>query len=81
MPCLERYAHLSEEEKEALLPVGVKKFVIEKASSYSWYQFVYDQKYLFTNDQFGASGNRQELDEAYHFTVTQIEEKIEKLLH
>ncbi len=81
IPCLEKYELLPKEEKEKLFPVGVKKFVIEKSSSYSWYQFVYDQKYLFTQDCFGASGSLTELDEAYGFKVSQLEEKIEKLLH
>ena len=40
MPSIERYNNLTKEEKEELLPLGVKKFVIEKGSSYSWYSFV-----------------------------------------
>lgn len=81
IPSLEKYGQLSKEEQEELLPVGVKKFVIEKASSYSWYHFVYDQKYLFTIDSFGASGSKEALAEAFDFTVEKVEEKIEKLLH
>lgn len=81
VPCLEKYNLLTKEEQDELFPVGVKKFVIEKGSSYSWYQFVYDQKYLFTLDCFGASGNHLEIDEAYGYTASQLEEKIEKLLH
>ncbi len=80
IPCMERYQLLSEEEKEELFPVGIKKFVIERSSSYSFQSFVYDQKYLFTVDRFGASGSKEEIDKAYSFTKEAIEEKIEKLL-
>lgn len=52
MPSIERYNNLTKEEKEELLPLGVKKFVIEKGSSYSWYSFVYKDSYLFTLDKF-----------------------------
>ncbi len=80
MPSIERYQQMFEDEKEVLLPVGIKKFVIEKSSSYSWYSFVYNQNYLFTVDQFGQSANKESLDEAFGFTKEVIAGKIEELL-
>ena len=66
--------------QEQLLPAGIKKFVIERSSSYSWYEFVYNDNYLFTVDTFGASGSKQALDEAFGFTKEAISLKIEELL-
>lgn len=80
MPSIERYNNLSKEEKEELLPLGIKKFVIEKGSSYSWYQFVYKDNYLFTLDRFGASGKVEEINSFYGFTKEEISLKIESLL-
>ena len=71
---------LTKEEKEELLPLGVKKFVIEKGSSYSWYSFVYKDSYLFTLDKFGASGKTEEVNSFYGFTKEEISLKIEALL-
>lgn len=80
MPSIERYNSLTKEEKEELLPLGVKKFVIEKGSSYSWYSFVYKDSYLFTLDKFGASGKTEEVNSFYGFTKEEISLKIEALL-
>ena len=80
MPSIERYNSLPKEEKEVLLPLGVKKFVIEKGSSYSWYSFVYKDSYLFTLDKFGASGKTEEVNSFYGFTKEEISLKIEALL-
>lgn len=80
MPSIERYNNLTKEEKEELLPLGVKKFVIEKGSSYSWYSFVYKDSYLFTLDKFGASGKTEEVNSFYRFTKEEISLKIEALL-
>lgn len=80
MPSIERYNLLPTEEKEELFPIGAKKFVIEKGSSYSWYSFVYKDSYLFTLDKFGASGTKEEVDSFYGFTKEEISLKIEALL-
>mgnify|MGYP004500924785 FL=1 len=80
MPSIERYNLLTAEEKEELFPVGAKKFVIEKGSSYSWYSFVYKHSYLFTLDKFGTSGTKEEVDSFYGFTKEEISLKIEALL-
>lgn len=80
MPSIERYNNLTKEEKEELLPLGVKKFVIEKGTSYSWYSFVYKDSYLFTLDKFGASGKTEEVNSFYGFTKEEISLKIEALL-
>ena len=80
MPSIERYNLLTAEEKEEFFPVGAKKFVIEKGSSYSWYSFVYKDSYLFTLDKFGTSGTKEEVDSFYGFTKEEISLKIEALL-
>ena len=80
MPSIELFNMQSDEYKNELLPVGTKVFVIESSSSYSWYKFVYNDKYLFTLDSFGASGSTDDVYKKYGFDVTNIADKIEKLL-
>ena len=80
MPSIELYNKQSQEYKDSLLPLGVKTFVIEASSSYSWYNFVYNDKYLITLDQFGLSGDSSSVYQKYGFDVESIVAKIENLL-
>lgn len=80
MPSIERYNLLTDEEKEELLPIGKKKFIIEKSSSYSWYKFAYNDNYLFTVDEFGVSGSKDDINSKFHFTVDDIALKIEEII-
>lgn len=80
MPCIERFLQQDASYIDEVLPVGVKKIVIEAASSLSWNRLIYNPKYLITLDQFGDSGNRDEIYQKYGFDVDSLEEKIENLL-
>ena len=80
MPSIERFNLLSDEEKEELLPIGKKKFIIEKSSAYSWYKFAYNDNYLFTVDKFGASGSKDDINKKFHFTTDEIALKIEEII-
>ena len=80
MPSLERYNKLSKEEQEEILPVGIKKFIIEKSSSYSWHQFAYNDNYLFTVDNFGYSGKVDDINKKMGFTKEEISLKIEAII-
>ena len=80
MPCIERYNLLSDEEKEELLPIGKKKFIIEKSSAYSWYRFAYNDNYLFTVDRFGYSGKASDINAKFNFTSEEIALKIEEII-
>ncbi len=80
MPSIERFKNQPEEYQEELLPVGVKVIVIEASSSYSWNEFVYNDKYLITVDHFGYSGKKEDVLAKFGFELETIEEKIENLL-
>ena len=81
MPSMSRFEKQKDEYKEEILPKNVKTFVIEASSSMSWYKYVKDSNYLFTVDDFGASGKRQEILEKYGLTTENIQPKIEQLLN
>ncbi|MDD6224199.1 MAG: transketolase [bacterium] len=80
MPSIELFEQQEEKYRQNLFPLGIKVFVIEASSSYSWYRYVYNEKYLFTLDEFGASGSKDEVLQRYHFDVGSISRKIETLL-
>lgn len=79
MPCVEKFLEQPQAYREELLPVGYKTIVIEAGSSLGWYRFVYNDKYLMTMDKFGASGSKDEVLDAFGFTVDKLKAKIEKL--
>lgn len=80
MPSIELFKKQKKTYQEEILPLGVKKFVIEASSSYSWYDFVYNDKYLITVDKFGLSGEKDDVLAEFGFTKEKITEKIETLL-
>lgn len=80
MPNLERFLAQSDEYKEEVLPVEVRKIVVEASSSFSWNRLVYNSKYLITLDQFGSSGPASDVYKKYGFDALSLEEKIDNLL-
>ena len=80
MPNLERFLAQNDEYKEEVLPVEVRKIVVEASSSFSWNRLVYNSKYLITLDEFGASGPASDVYKKYGFDALSLEEKIDNLL-
>lgn len=80
MPNLGRFLKQDEEYIENVLPVEVRKIVVEASSSLSWNKLIYNSKYLITLDEFGASGKYKDVHKKYGFDLESLEENIENLL-
>ncbi len=80
MPNIKRFINMNDDYKEKILPVGIRKVVIERGSSYSWNKIVFNDKYIISVDTFGESGSKAELDQRFGFDISTLEEKIENLL-
>lgn len=80
MPNLGRFLKQDEEYIEEILPVEIRKIVVEASSSMSWNKLIFNSKYLITLDEFGASGNYKDVHKKYGFDAESLEEKIENLL-
>lgn len=80
MPCMELFLEQTEEYRKTLLPTGVRTFVMEAGSSFGWHQFVYNQSYLLTLDQFGTSGTKDEVLEYAHFDQDTLVQRIKERL-
>ncbi len=80
MPNLGRFLKQDEEYIESILPVEVRKIVVEASSSLSWNTLIFNNKYLITLDQFGLSGKKDDVYKEFGFDVDSLEEKIENLL-
>ena len=80
MPNLNRFLKETSEYIDEVLPVEVRKIVVEAGSSFAWNRLIFNDKYLITLDQFGASGKKDDVYKKYGFDVESLEEKIENLL-
>ena len=80
MPNLQRFLKQDDEYIESVIPVEVRKIVVEAASSFSWHGLIFNSKYLITLDEFGASGKKDDVYKKYGFDIETLEEKVENLL-
>lgn len=80
MPNLARFLKQDDDYIESVIPVEVRKIVVEAASSYSWHGLIFNSKYLITLDQFGASGKKDDVYKKFGFDIDTLENKIENLL-
>ena len=80
MPCMELFEKQPKEYKESVLPVGYKKFVIEAGSKFGWEKYVYNDSYLFTIDNFGVSGPKDQVLEYMKYDYMTMENNIYNLI-
>ena len=80
MPCIKRFEEQDQEYIDNVLPVEIRKIVIEAASSMSWNSIVFNKKYLITLDTYGASGKKEDVYKKFGFDIDSLEEKVENLL-
>ena len=80
MPNLGRFLKQDPDYIEQVLPVEVRKIAVEASSSFSWNSLIFNNKYLITQDSFGASGKKNDVYKKFGFDVDSLEERIEQLL-
>ncbi|MBQ6476883.1 MAG: transketolase [Bacilli bacterium] len=79
VPNLTRFMNQDSDYIDNILPVEVKKVVIEASSSYSWNRIVYNPKYLITLDTFGKSGKKEDVYKEFGFDIDSLSKKVEEL--
>lgn len=80
MPSISLFQKQKSSYQEEIIPTNTKVFVIEASSSYSWYFLVNSKDYLFTVDEYGKSGTKEDLMKEYGFTSDKISSRIQNLL-
>lgn len=81
MPSWDRFEQQSAEYKKSVLsPAVTKRIAIEMASSLGWERYVGLEGDIIAIDKFGASAPGDTIIEQYGFTVSQIVERVKKLL-
>lgn len=80
MPNLNKFLTQTDEYQDEILPVGVRKIVIDSSSSNTWHKLIYDDKYLITIDTPTHSSTEDEVEEVYNFGIEKLEKRVEELL-
>ena len=80
MPSIELFLKMPKKYQYNVLPVGVKTFFIEAASSMGLRRFVTNDKYLITVDKFGRSGDPEDVLDEMNFSKEKIAARIKELL-
>lgn len=80
MPSISLFESNDIKYKESLLPAGYKKIVIEYGSSYSWYKYVYGEKYLININTFGKSGKADDILSNFELDYESVKNRIKKIL-
>lgn len=80
MPNLNRFIKQDSEYIDEVLPVEIRKIVIETGSSLAWNCLIFNNKYIISLDKFGASGKKDDVYKKFGFDVDSLERKVEDLL-
>ena len=79
MPCHEFFASQSQEYRDSVLPMGLKRVAIEAAHPMSWYRWVGTDGIILGLERFGASAPYKELYEHFGLTVVKLVEAAKHL--
>ncbi len=81
MPCVELFEEQSEDYKNEVLPISVRKrLVVEAAESFGWHKFIGLDGNSVTMNRFGASAPGGTCMEKFGFTVENVISKAKNLL-
>ena len=67
-------------QDDEIIPVEIRKIVVEASTSYIWSRLVFNSKYIIALDNYGFSGSKEDIYKRIGFDVESLEEKIENLL-
>lgn len=80
MPSLNTFLKQTDEYIDEILPVEKKKIVIEKAPSVVWNKLIFNDKYIISQEEYGASGKKDDVLKKYGFDTDSLEKKVENLI-
>lgn len=80
MPNLITFLAQDNDYIESVIPVEIRKIVLEASTTYIWSRLVFNSKYIIGLDKYGLSGSKEELYKHFGFDVETIEIKVENLL-
>jgi transketolase len=80
VPCLDLFETQSEIYKQKILPVGIKKIVIEASNDIGYLKYLTNEKYLININQFGYSGHKDQILETLNFAPKSLTDIVRNLI-
>ncbi len=80
MPNIERFLTQDKNYIDEILPVETRKIAIEMSLSTNWNKIIFNDKYIISQNTFGASGKKEDVLKKFGFDVETLEKRIENLL-
>lgn len=80
MPNMKKFLKEDKKYQESIIPKGYRNIVIEAGSSALWHQFVYNESYLITLNDFGVSATTEDTLKSMKFDYESIKERVITLL-
>ena len=81
MPCYEIFKMQDENYINEILPVGIKKILLEASNTFGLESLVYGEKYIINVDKFGLSGKKEDVLKQMNFDYDSIKERIKGLIN
>lgn len=80
MPSLNTFLNQDKDYIDETLPVEKRKIVIEKAPGIFWHKLIFNDKYIISQEEYGASGKKDDVLKKFSFDIDSLEERVENLI-
>ena len=80
MPSLNTFLNQDSDYIDETLPVEKRKIVIEKAPGIFWHKLIFNDKYIISQEEYGASGKKDDVLKKFSFDIDSLEERVENLI-
>ena len=80
MPNIDRFLSQDKEYIDEVLPVEIKKIVIEASNSKDWYKIIYNLNNVININDFGVSAPKEDVYKHFEFDIDSLQAKIEEII-
>ena len=80
VPNINRFLSQDKEYIDEVLPVEIKKIVIEASNSKDWYKIIYNLNNVININEFGVSAPKDDVYKHFEFDTDSLQSKIEEII-
>ena len=80
VPNIDRFLSQDKEYIDEVLPVEIKKIVIEASNSKDWYKIIYNLNNVININDFGVSAPKDDVSKHFGFDIDSLQAKIEEII-
>ena len=80
VPNIDRFLSQDKEYIDEVLPVEIKKIVIEASNSKDWYKIIYNLNNVININDFGVSAPKEDVYKHFEFDIDSLQAKIEEII-